>query len=204
MQDTLWHLSEGDFSATHFQAVNVKEASADMDALRAALKNLLKIFWANIGGEGSHLLSDFTSFMRLALADFAEALEVQAAHTKESLRESESEVQRGERDSLGRKHKTPEEEREGADPKAKFEKTMDTVKAAGSGAIGVGQSVKVTAEERASSTRARLTEAFYQVRLKPLYFCRSQLLADRFVIVLRATRNTSAPCLPSLISPPSG
>jgi hypothetical protein len=164
VQDTLWHLSEGDFSATHIEAVDVKEASADMDALRAALRNLLKTLWANISGEGSHLLSDFTSFMRLALADFAEALEGQAAHTKESLRESESEVQRGERDPLGRKHKTPEEEREEADPKVKFEKTMGTVTEAGSKAIGVAQSVKVTTEEKASSTRSRLTEAFYQVR----------------------------------------
>lgn len=134
-----------------------------MNALRAALKNLLKTLWANISGEGSHLLGDFTSFMRLALADFAEALEAQAAHTKESLRESESEVQQGERDPLGRKHKTPEEEREDADPKVRFEKSMETVKEVGSKAIGVGQSVKITAEEKASSTRSQLTEAFYQV-----------------------------------------
>lgn len=135
-----------------------------MNALRAALKSLLKTLWANISGEGSNLLSDLASFIRLALADLAEALEAQAAHTKQSLRVSESEVQRGERDPLGRKTKTAEEEREEADPKAKFEKTMDTVKEAGSKAIGAGQSVKLSAEEKASRTRTRLVEAFYEVR----------------------------------------
>ncbi|KAF8123391.1 hypothetical protein EV363DRAFT_1228626 [Boletus edulis] len=163
VQDTLWHLSEGDFSATHIEAVDVKEASADMNAFRSALRSLLKTLWANISGEGSHLLSDFTSFMRLALADFAETLEIQAAHTKESLRESEGEVQRGERDHLGRKYKTPEEEREEADSKAKFEKTMETAKEVGSKTIAVGQSIKVTAEEKATKTRSRITEAFYEI-----------------------------------------
>jgi len=134
-----------------------------MNAFRAALKNLLKTLWANISGEGSHLLGDLTSFMRLALADFTEAVEAQAARTKESLRESESEVQRGERDPLGKKHMSPEEERQEADPRVKFEKTMDTVKEAGSKTIGAGQSVKVTVEEKASSARSRLTDAFYQV-----------------------------------------
>ncbi|KAH0832845.1 hypothetical protein J3R83DRAFT_11772 [Lanmaoa asiatica] len=163
VQDTLWHLSEGDLSATRIEAIDVKEASADMDALRAALRNLLKTLWANISGEGSHLLNDFASFMRLALADFAEALEAQAAHTKQTLRESESEVQRGERGPLGRKLKTPEEEREEVDPKVKFEKTMGMVTEVGSKAIGAGQSIKDTAEEKTSRTRIRLTEAFYQV-----------------------------------------
>lgn len=135
-----------------------------MSALRTALRNLLKTLWANVSGEGSHLLSDLASFTRLALADLAEALEAQAAHTKESLRESESEVQGGERDPLGRKIKSPEEERKEADPTVKFEKTMDTVKEIGSKAIGAHQSVKLSAEEKASRTRAQLTEAFYQVR----------------------------------------
>lgn len=150
-------------SATHIEAADAKEASADMKALRAASSSILKTIWANIGGEGSQLLGDFASFVRLALADLAEALESQASHTKQSLRESESEVQRGERDPLGRKQKTAEQERAEADPKLKFEKTMDTVKEAGSKAIGVGQSVKVTTEEQASRTRARLIEAFHQV-----------------------------------------
>ncbi|KAG9314768.1 hypothetical protein JVU11DRAFT_3850 [Chiua virens] len=163
VQDTLWHLSEGDLSATPIESTEFKEASADMNALRGALRTLLKTLWANICGEGSHLLSDFTSFMRLVLADLAETLEVQAAHTKESLRETEGDVQRGERDPLGRKYMSPKEEREQADPKVQFEKTMDTVKEAGSKAIGVGQSVKGTVEERASRTRKRLIEAFNEM-----------------------------------------
>lgn len=175
-----------------------------MDALRAALRSLLKTFWASVGGEGSHLLGDFASFARLALANLAETLEVQAGRTKQSLRESESEVQKGDRDPLGRKYKTPEEERGEADPKVKFEKTMETVKEVGSKAIGVGQSVKVTAEEKASTARGQLTEAFYQVRQFPSPFSLDPNSRDRFVIVLRVTRITNAPCLLSPSSPPSG
>lgn len=134
-----------------------------MNALCVALRNLLKTLWANVCGEGSHLISDFTSFMRLALADFAEALEAQAAQTKQNLRESESEVQQGERDPLGQKYRSSEEEHLEADPRVKFERTMDTVKETGSTVIGVSQTVKGTAEEKASRTRSRLTEAFYQV-----------------------------------------
>lgn len=134
-----------------------------MNAVRTALGNLLKTLLANISGEGSQLLSHFTSFVRLALADFAETLETRAAHTEETLRESESEVHHGKRDPLGRKHKTSEDEREEADPQVKFEKTSETVKGVGSTAIGIGQSVKVTAQEKASRMRSRLIEAFYQV-----------------------------------------
>lgn len=145
-----------------------------MNALRTALRNLLKTVWTNITGEGNQILGDFASFIRLALADFAESFEAQVSQTKESLRTTESEVQRGERDSLGRKHKTAEEEREEADIKVKFRKTMDTVKDVGTDAIGAGQSVKATVEDKASRTRTRLIEAFYQVGLKPR--CYSRLL----------------------------
>lgn len=160
VQDTLWHLSEGDLASIHIEAAHSKEASADMDALRNALRSLVKILWANICGEGSHLLGDFTSFIRLALADLAEAFEAQAAYTKETLREAESQVQQGERDPLGQRRETVHGQ---IDPRIQFEKTMDTVKEVGSQAIGAGQSVKGSVEDKASRTRTRLTEAFYQV-----------------------------------------
>ncbi|KIJ13173.1 hypothetical protein PAXINDRAFT_163752 [Paxillus involutus ATCC 200175] len=161
LQDALWHLSEGDYSKTRVEAMDRGEAAADLEAFRSAVRTLLKILWQNVSGEGSQLLSDFASFTRLAMADLAEAIESQAGYAKQSLRELESEVQQGERDPLGRRHKTQEEEE--ADVKVKFEKTMDTVKETGSKAIGVGQSVKASAEETAERTSSRLLEVYYKV-----------------------------------------
>ncbi|KAF9236300.1 hypothetical protein BU15DRAFT_50314 [Melanogaster broomeanus] len=157
LQDALWHLSEGDYSKTGVEAVDIEEAAADLEAIRSAIRTLLKILWANVSGEGGNLLSDFASFTRLAMADLAEIIEAQATYAKKSLRELESEVQQGERDPIGRRR---EEE---TDPRVKFEKTMDTVKEAGSKAIGGGQSAVATAEETASRTSARLLEAYYTV-----------------------------------------
>ncbi|KAG2745595.1 hypothetical protein P692DRAFT_20741308 [Suillus brevipes Sb2] len=165
LQEVLWHLSEGDFVDTRVEAIDTDEASADLQSIRSAIRALLHIIWTNVSGEGSVLLNDFASFARLAMADLAGAIETGAAYTKEGLREFDSEVQQGERDNLGRKRKTPEEiemERE-EDAKAKFEKTMDTAKLAGSKAIGVGQEVKASAEEMAERTRVRLQETYYHI-----------------------------------------
>lgn len=170
LQEVLWHLSEGDFVDTRVEAIDTDEASADLQSIRSAIRALLHIIWTNVSGEGSVLLNDFASFARLAMADLAGAIETGAAYTKESLREFDSEVQQGERDNLGRKRQTPEEierDRE-EDAKAKFEKSMDTAKLAGSKAIGVGQEVKASAEEMAERTRVRLQETYYHVRL---FFC---------------------------------
>ncbi|OAX34743.1 hypothetical protein K503DRAFT_803347 [Rhizopogon vinicolor AM-OR11-026] len=165
LQQVLWHLSEGDYKDTRIEAMDTDEASADVESFRSAIRTLLHILWTNLSGEGSILLNDFTSFARLAMADLAGTIESQAAYTKESLREFDTEVQQGERDNLGRRQKSPEEiekERE-EDTKAKFEKRMDTVKEVGSKAIGVGQDVKATAEDIAARTSARLQETYYNI-----------------------------------------
>ncbi|KAF9220450.1 hypothetical protein BS17DRAFT_804037 [Gyrodon lividus] len=163
LQEALWHLSEGDYSNTRVEAMDREEAAADLKAFRSAVRTLLKILWQNVSGEGSHLLNDFVSFTRLAMADFAEVVESQASYAKESLRELEGEVQQGERDPLGRRRKTQEEECEEGDARVKFEKTMDTVKEAGSKVIGVGQSVKASGEDTADRTSARLIDAYYKI-----------------------------------------
>lgn len=163
----LWHISESDYEHTRIEPMDTNEASADIESFRLAIRTLLHILWTNLTGEGSVLLNDFASFARLAMADLAGVVESQAAYTKETLREFDTEVQQGERDNLGRRKKTPEEieqERE-EDTKAKFEKTMDTVKEVGSKAIGVGQDVKITAEDVASRASARLQETYYKVNI---------------------------------------
>ncbi|KIK91528.1 hypothetical protein PAXRUDRAFT_13737 [Paxillus rubicundulus Ve08.2h10] len=161
LQGALWHLSEGDYSKTWVEAIDRDEVTADLQAFRSAVRTLLKILWQNLSGEGSQILGDFASFTRLAMADLAEVIESQAGYAKQSLRVLESEVQQGERDPLGRRRKTQEEDE--GNVKVKFEKTMDTVKEAGSKAIGAGQSFKVSAEETAERTSARLLEAYYKV-----------------------------------------
>ncbi|KIJ60327.1 hypothetical protein HYDPIDRAFT_98881 [Hydnomerulius pinastri MD-312] len=165
LQDALWHLSEGNYSETQVGAMDIDEATADINAFRSAIRTLTKILWSNISGEGNFLLNDFASFARLAIADFAEVIETQAGQAKESLREFDAEVQQGERDILGRKRKSPEEEEQQRerDARATFEETMDTMKSAGSRAIGVGQTVKASAEDTSDRASNRLMDAYYKV-----------------------------------------
>ncbi|KAG1725498.1 uncharacterized protein EDB91DRAFT_1062179 [Suillus paluster] len=165
VQEVLWHLSEGDYAETHVEAMDTDEASADLQALRSAIRTLLRIIWTNVSGEGSVLLNDFASFARLAMADLAEAIESGAAYAKEGLREFDTEVQQGDRDNLGRKQKSPEElqREQEEDAKTKFEKAMDTAKDTGSKVIGVGQEVKASAEDIAERTRTRLQETYHNI-----------------------------------------
>lgn len=162
LQEVFWHLSEGDFADTHIELIDTDQASADLQSIRSAIRTITHILLTNVSGEASVLLDDFMSFMRLAMADLAGAIETGAAFTKQSLREFDTEVQQGERDNLGRKRKTPEEI-EQEDTKAKFEKSMDTAKEAGSKAIGVGQEMKASTEEMAERTRTRLQETYYNI-----------------------------------------
>lgn len=147
------------------EAMDTDEAAADLRSFRSAIRTLLHIIWINLSDEGSVLLDDFASFTRLAMADFAGAIESQAAYAKETLREFDTEVQHGERNNLGRRKKTPKEieEEHEEDAKARFERTMDTAKDVGSKAIGVGQEVKATTEDVASRAKARVQEAYYKV-----------------------------------------
>ncbi|KAH7926366.1 hypothetical protein BV22DRAFT_1009273 [Leucogyrophana mollusca] len=160
LQQAIWHLSQGEPARLDID-MPTEEATSDAHALRAALRTLIQVLWTNVAGESTFLLSDFASFARLAAADFAEAVEVQAARAKEGLREVEEEVQQGERDALGRKM---EEEAEGeGDARVEFERTMDTVKGVGSKAIGAGQSVKASAEDTANRTSTRLQDAYLKI-----------------------------------------
>ncbi|EGN98629.1 hypothetical protein SERLA73DRAFT_107695 [Serpula lacrymans var. lacrymans S7.3] len=163
LQEALWHLSEGDYSHTSIEAIDTDEATADIKKLRAAIRTLIHILWTNSSGEGSFVLNDFASFARLAFADLAGVIESQAGAAKDSLREFDSKVQQGERDNLGRKRKSPEEQEIDSDPKVKFEKTMDVTKQVGSKAIGVGQNVKSSAEDTTEKTSVRLREAYFKI-----------------------------------------
>jgi len=162
LQETLWHLQESNFSDVRLEAMDVEEATADLDAFRSSIRTLIKILWTNISGEGNILLNDFASFTRLMVADLAEVVESQASQAKHVVREFDTQVQEGEKDSLGRKRKTPEEIEE-EDAKAKFEKTMDTVKGTGSTVIGAAQSAQGTAKETSGRAANRLQEAFFGV-----------------------------------------
>lgn len=145
--------------------MDTDEVSSDFGAIRAAVRTILKVIWINVSSEGSALLEDFASFARLAMADFAEAIEQQAGHTKEGLRSLDTQVQEGDRDNLGRKKKPEDEQKKDFDPKAQWESGMDTAKYGGSKAIGAGQEVKATAEETADRTGNRLHGAYIKVRL---------------------------------------
>lgn len=165
VQETLWHLEECNLSEVRVELVSSEETTADLDAFRASIRTLIRILWANISGEGTNLLNDFASFSRIALADFAEIVESQAAHAKESLREFDTQVQQGERDNLGRRKRTQGEieQEEAEDAKVKFEKTMDTVKESGSKVIGTAQSVQETAKETSERAATRLREAYFRM-----------------------------------------
>ncbi|KAG2360077.1 hypothetical protein BDR07DRAFT_1413625 [Suillus spraguei] len=93
LQEVLWHLSEGDFADMHVEVIDTDQASADLQSIRSAIRTIIHILWTNVSGEASVLLNDFTSFMRLAMADLAGAIETGAAFTKQSLREFDTEVQ---------------------------------------------------------------------------------------------------------------
>lgn len=140
-----------------------KKANQDYRSLVNSLSTSLSILWSTTTSEGSGVFSDFASFMRLALADAADSLGDSAKSTAESLRHVEGEVQEGERDSIGRKRKSPEEAEEDDDVRVKFEKGMDTAKKAGSKAIGAGQTAEGKAEELADKSSSRLREMYRKV-----------------------------------------
>ncbi|EIW84439.1 hypothetical protein CONPUDRAFT_135878 [Coniophora puteana RWD-64-598 SS2] len=160
VQDVLWHLSGSNFSDTSMRQMDTSDASRDAEALRSALRTVLNVAWTSVSGEGQYLFADFASFSRLAMADFAEVIESSASHAKESLRDIDQEVQEGERDTLGRKKRSREEEERMQDPKVQFESAMDVVKDTGSAAIGTGQKVSESTKETARAATNRLEEAY--------------------------------------------
>jgi hypothetical protein len=161
LQEAMWNLSQGDTSnmqaklSTEGVDGSVKdEVVSDAQRLASALRNLISLFLSYSSAEGTSLFSDFASFSRSALANTAELVEQQARAAKESLRRVEQEVQDGQRDNLGRKK--DEDNSMSGDPQAQFEAGMDTIKSAGSTAIGAGQSAAQTVQESYNSTTNRL------------------------------------------------
>lgn len=165
VQEALWHLEECNFSEVRVDIAPSEETTADLEALRTSIRTLIRIFWANISGEGTNLLNDFASFSRLALADLAAIVESQAASAEETLRDFDTQVEQGERDNLGRRKKTQQEieQEEAEDAKAKFEKTMDTVKESGSKVIGTTQSVQETAKQTSERATTRFRETYLRM-----------------------------------------
>ena len=142
-----------------------EEATHDYRAVASSLRTSLQVLWTNATTEGGGVFTDFASFLRLSVADAAEAVSKTAAHTADSLRQTEDEVQSGDRDAVGRKRKSHDDA--DADVKVKFEKGMDSAKVAGSSIIGAGQEAKAKADDMAAKSGQRLTEMCTRVRRAP-------------------------------------
>ncbi|KAJ4468733.1 hypothetical protein J3R30DRAFT_3553625 [Lentinula aciculospora] len=163
LQAAIWHLSQGDISETSLDAkvkINTDEASKDAQDARDSIYTILSIIWSGLSSETSSLFDDFSSFARLSIADAAEIIENQASRAKDSLRDIDEEVQSGKRDTFGRdKERLKEEE----DVQVAFEHGMDTLKGAGSTAIGTGQESIAKASDLSDRTSTQLQNAFYRL-----------------------------------------
>ncbi|KAI0327376.1 hypothetical protein GY45DRAFT_1327603 [Cubamyces sp. BRFM 1775] len=165
IQESLWHLSEVDPSATSTSIsmdVDSDQATQDARAVARAVRSLVNTVWENLSQEGRSVFHDFASFMRLALADAAEYLGESAQSAAEALREVDKDVQEGQRNELGIKRKA-EDDPQDADARAKFERTMDSTKEAGSKVIGAGQTAVATGQDLADRTSSRLQDAYYKI-----------------------------------------
>jgi len=160
LQETIYHLTQGDITPTEKASVEKEQALKDFDALCGSIRTLLRVWWSSYTSEGSALYEDLLSLIRTSLADAAEILEGKAGFTKEQLRSIESEVQEGKRDPLGRDKERLEQER---DPKVAWEHGMDTVKEAGVSVIGAAQGAKEGLEESRQKTEEKLEAAYYSV-----------------------------------------
>jgi len=143
--------------------VDSKQSSNDYRAIVASLRTSLQIFQDSAVTESFGIFSDFASFTRLSLADVAEFVAEKSNKTAEKLRGVESEVQSGERDSVGIKKQT-KEELERADAREMFEKSMDTVKDVGSATIGTAQAAGHKTTDLTDRSRTRVHAAISTVR----------------------------------------
>jgi hypothetical protein len=160
-QKAIWHLGQADIAASSLDtdiAIDTKEASSDYRAIVASLRTLLQIFRDSAVMEGFGVFSDFASFTRLSFADAAEFVAEKSTKAAEKLRGVESEVQSGERDSIGVKNQT-KEELERADAREMFEKSMETAKDAGSATIGAAQAASHKTTDLSDRSRTRLHAA---------------------------------------------
>ncbi|KZP20679.1 hypothetical protein FIBSPDRAFT_911054 [Athelia psychrophila] len=163
LQKALWHLSEGDLQNTSTDVVNTDEAVRDLNAIRSALRTVLKVAWTNVSSEGSALFEDFASITRLALADLVEVVETHAGKAKDGLRTLDTQINQGERTQIGTKVKSEEERERDSDPKVMWQQGMDTTKDAGTTVIGVGQDVKASTQETYDRTTQRLQESYIKM-----------------------------------------
>ena len=160
LQETIYHLTQGDITPTEKASVEKEQALKDFDTLCVSIRTLLRVWWSSYTSEGSVLYEDLLSLIRTSLADAAEILEGKAEFTKEQLRRIESEVQEGKRDALGRDKERLEQEK---DPKVAWEHGMDTVKEAGVSVIGAAQGAKEGLEEGKQKTEDKLEGIYHSV-----------------------------------------
>lgn len=160
LQKAIWHLGQADIAASLFDTdvPGLKEASSDYRAIVASLRTSLQIFRDSAVTEGFGVFSDFASFTRLSFADAADFVSEMSNKAAEKLRGVENQVQSGERDSVGIKKQT-KEEFETADAREMFEKSMDTVKDAGSATIGAAQAAGDKTADLTDRSRTRLQAA---------------------------------------------
>ena len=140
-----------------------EQAQRDASALARAIRTIFNILWSNMTQESQYLFHDFASFMRLALADAADYVSQSSGSVAQRLREADEEIAKGDRNELGIKNVPEEEKFKNQDPKEQWERVADTVKVAGSQAIGAGQVAVATTEQAANRSSQRLQDAFNQV-----------------------------------------
>ncbi|KAK7018633.1 hypothetical protein R3P38DRAFT_3360324 [Favolaschia claudopus] len=161
LQEAIWHLTEGDLNSVIEPSKDFSEKTqveSDIKAVRSSLRTVLSIVWQNFT-DGGFLPTSVTSFFLLTLSDAAEGIQSQAGRTKNTLRDLEQDVQEGQRDSLGR-DKAKLEETQG-DKRAAFERTMDTVKSVGGGAIDAHQSATATAQDLKERSSNLLWDSYF-------------------------------------------
>lgn len=147
-QEALWNLSNGQIRPHPSMKDTRNEAQNDAEQASIALQNMLNIFWRRLTGRDGGA-GDFASFTRVLVADTAEVVERHAGNLKETMRETQAEVDEGKRDPLTG---LPRMEGEPQDTKETFERRMDAAKMAGSGAIGAGQQVQGSTAELRDKT----------------------------------------------------
>lgn len=161
LQEAIWHLEQGDIVGTTTQSLETESALADVNALRSSIRTLVNVIWGSTRQEGLFLTYDFFSFLRMALANAAEVFEQQAARAKSSLRDVENQVQKGDRDYLGRDKKALEERNRSL--KSQFEQGMDSFKRFGATVIEAGEEATTSLEEATNKTTSKLQDVFFKV-----------------------------------------
>lgn len=166
LQEAIWHLSEGDLTNTTTTtgpaSIDTDKATADINAIRSSLRSLISIFWTSLSSESTSLLNDFASFTRLSLADAAELIETGASSAKESLRDIEKGVEKGDRTNITGRSKERVEAEEG-DAKVQWDHGVDAVKGAGDSIIDAGRGIGSSVQDKVDRTSTRVQDAYLKV-----------------------------------------